>query len=388
LADDPYVLYALLRDKGVVRRVGEGASPAGAPAVWLVSGHAEVSQALRDTRLSSAGPMRQRGRSAAGSAFGVSMVSVDPPEHTRLRGIVSKAFTPRRVTNLRPRIAEIVDELLADVPPGSTFDLMETFAGPLPAIVIAELLGVPREDQERFRAWSNALFDVGFDALQRGPDQRPAGVGELVRYLGEIIDARRAEPADDLLSAMVTAQAEGASLSDAELRATALLLLIAGFETTTNLIGNGTLALLRNEAECARLRADRTLLPSAIEELLRYDSPVQLLTRTVVEPVELGGERIEAPAAVVLLVGAANRDPRVFADPDRLDIGRAKNPHVSFGWGIHHCLGAPLARLEAEVAFTGLLDRYPRFVLGDGGISHRPNPMLRGLSHLSLATST
>jgi pimeloyl-[acyl-carrier protein] synthase len=385
--DDPYPAYAQLREMKRVLRPPVG----GDLAPWVVSGYAEVYQALRDLRFSSArrGPMLMRGSAELAERYasqgsgmgGASMIFSDPPEHTRLRGLVSKAFTPRRISGMRTRLEEIVDQLLAPATARGGIELMDEFAGPLPATVIGELLGVPREDTERFRRWSNELFS------RMGPARdgsAPAAGRALGEYLSEIIAARRREPKDDLISGMIAAQEERQMLTDAELLSTSLVLLIAGFETTTNLIGNGVLALLRHPEQLERLRADRSLLPTAIEEFLRYDSPAQLIVRTTSEPVELGGESLPAKVQVILLLGAANRDPRQFSDPDRFDVGRKDNAHVSFGWGIHHCLGAPLARLEAEVAFGALLDRFPRWHADPAAITRRPNPMLRGLSRLPL----
>jgi pimeloyl-[acyl-carrier protein] synthase len=388
--DDPYPAYAQLRE---VKRVLKP-SIGGDLAPWIVSGYAEVYEALRDVRFSSArrGPMLMRGNAElaeryanqGGGLGGASMIFSDPPEHTRLRGPVSKAFTPRRISGMRPRLEEIVDELLGPASARGSIELMDEFAGPLPATVIGELLGVPREDTERFRRWSNELFSRMGPPREAGSSAPEAGRA-LGQYLAGIIAERRKEPQDDLISGMIAAQEERQVLTDAELLSTSLVLLIAGFETTTNLIGNGVLALLRHPGQLERLRADRTLLPTAIEEFLRYDSPAQLVVRTTSEPIELGGEPLPAKAPVMLLLGAANRDPRQFPDPDRFDVGREENAHVSFGWGVHHCLGAPLARLEAEVAFSALLDRFPSWRADPAAIARRPNPMLRGLARLPLA---
>lgn len=386
--EDPYPAYAQLREMKRVFRPPVG----GELAPWVVSGYAEVYQALRDARFSSVrrGSMLMRGSAELAERYanqagfgGSSMIFSDPPEHTRLRGLVSKAFTPRRIFELRGRLEEIVDQLLTPAAARGSIELMDEFAGPLPATVIGELLGVPPEDQERFRRWSNEMFSRMGPLRDGAP---PAGARfALGEYLAGIIAERRKEPRDDLISGMIAAQEERQMLTDAELLSTSLVLLIAGFETTTNLIGNGVLALLRNPAELERLRADRSLLPTAIEEFLRYDSPAQLIMRSTKEEVELGGELVPTGASVLLLLGAANRDPRQFPDPDRLDVGRKENAHVSFGWGIHHCLGAPLARLEGEVAFTALLDRFPTWKADPTAIARRPNPMLRGLSRLPLA---
>jgi len=308
---------------------------------------------------------------------------MDPPDHTRVRGLVSKAFTPRRVAELRPRIEAIVTTLLDSIEGAGAFDLIDAVAAPLPAIVIAELLGVPAEDHRQFKEWSSALVSaIGSANPLDGRAQFERALGQLLDYLRGIIAERRKAPQDDLISAMLEAQEERDALSDAELLATSNLLLIAGHETTTNLIGNGTLALLRNPEQFARLQRDRSLMRSAIDELLRYDSPVQATARVALEPVALDGATLPTSAMVMTGIGAANRDPEVFDDPDRLDLGRTNNHHLSFGFGAHFCLGAPLARLEAEIAFDALLDRYPKLELASETLTYRPSPVLRGLMAL------
>jgi cytochrome P450 len=311
------------------------------------------------------------------------MLVMDPPDHTRVRGLVNKAFTPRRVASLRQHIEGIVDELLGSVAGRGTLDVIADLAAPLPAFVIAELLGVPRQDYPQFKAWSNDLL-----ALAGGLNRDDAlgrfrhGLDALLGYLRKIISARRKEPRDDLISAMIAAQEAQDALSDSELLATCNLLLLAGHETTTNLIGNGLLALLRNPAELARLRAEPGLLRSGIEEMLRYDSPVQATVRIPTEEIELAGQRIAAGALVVVGIGAANRDPAAFPDPDRFDVARGENRHLAFGFGTHFCLGAPLARLEGEIAFRALLDRFPNLRLSTADVTYRPNVLLRGLTAL------
>jgi cytochrome P450 len=391
LLADPYPFYATLRATNPVFRlpVGEPKSPG----VWLLTRHADVHAVLRDGRFS---VDRRRARIvrdnmdrlpigiAIGEEGGLrTMLVMDPPDHTRVRGLVSKAFTPRRVAALRPRIEEIVDELLGEVGARGTMDVIADFAAPLPAIVIAELLGVPAEDHRKFKRWSSEMVaSVGAGNPLAMREQFEKAFNRLLEYLRGVIAERRRAPADDLISGMIEAQEERDALSDVELVATSNLLLIAGHETTTNLIGNGTLALLRHPDELARLRADRSLLPAAIEELLRYDSPVQATVRVAMQDVEIGGHKIPAEALVITGIGAANRDPSVFAEPDRLDLGRADNHHLSFGLGVHFCLGASLARLEAELAFGALLERFPRLELGADSVSYRSNLILRGLNAL------
>jgi cytochrome P450 len=393
LLANPYPLYAMLRRNNPVFRIpipgAEG------PGQWLLLRHEDAAHALRDPRFSAdrrRAALFQQNRALLppeilGEQGGFrTMLVMDPPDHTRVRGLVSKAFTPRRVASLRPRIEGIVDELLGSVVARGGMDVIADLAAPLPAIVIAELLGVPRGDYQKFKAWSNDLISLAGGMDRDGSLARfRRGLDALLAYLREIISARRREPRDDLISAMIAAQEAHDALSDGELLATSNLLLLAGHETTTNLIGNGLLALLRTPAELERLRGEAGLLRSGIEEMLRYDSPVQVTVRIPIEEIELGGQRIAAGALVVVGIGAANRDPAVFPDPDRFDVARSDNHHLSFGFGSHFCLGAPLARLEAEIAFQALLGRFPGLRLATEKVSYRPNVVLRGLTSLPVA---
>ncbi len=388
LLQDPYPFYRMLRTNNPVFRVPVG--DADSPGLWILTRHRDVQAVLKDSRFSvdrrQAAIVEQfKDRLPLNAALGEdgglrSMLLMDPPDHTRVRGLVSKAFTPRRVAELRPRIEAIVTELLDAIDGASDFDLIDAVAAPLPAIVIAELLGVPAADHRQFKEWSSAL--VSAIASVNPLDARAnfeSALANLLDYLRGIIAERRKAPQDDLISAMLAAQEERDALSDGELLATSNLLLIAGHETTTNLIGNGMLALLRNPDQFARLRDDRTLLRSAIDELLRYDSPVQATARVALEPFTIDDTTLPTGALVMTGIGAANRDPEVFEDPDRLDLGRANNHHLSLGYGAHFCLGAPLARLEAEIAFDALLDRYPKLELASETLTYRPSPVLRGL---------
>jgi len=391
LLQDPYPFYKMLRNSNPVFRVPVG--DADSPGLWILTRHRDVQAVLKDARFSvdrrRAAIVEQfKDRLPIAAALGEegglrSMLLMDPPDHTRVRGLVSKAFTPRRVAELRPRIEAIVTTLLDSVEGGGAFDLIDQLAAPLPAIVIAELLGVPAEDHRQFKEWSSALVSaIGSANPLDGRAQFERALGQLLDYLRGIIAERRKAPQDDLISAMLEAQEERDALSDAELLATSNLLLIAGHETTTNLIGNGTLALLRNPEQFARLQRDRSLMRSAIDELLRYDSPVQATARVALEPVALDGATLPTSAMVMTGIGAANRDPEVFDDPDRLDLGRTNNHQLSFGFGAHFCLGAPLARLEAEIAFDALLDRFPKLELASETLTYRPSPVLRGLMAL------
>jgi cytochrome P450 len=314
------------------------------------------------------------------------MLAVDPPDHTRLRRLVSSAFTARRIEALRPRIEQIATELLDAVEGRPEVDLIDAFAFPLPIQVICELLGVPAEDRDDFREWSNAVVA----GSQAGPKLAPA-IQAMVEYIRALLDERRRSPGDDLLSGLIQVRDAQDRLTEEELSSMVFLLLVAGHETTVNLIGNGTYLLLRDRADGGgtaweELRADRSLLPSAIEEFLRYEGPVETATfRIATEDVELGGVTIPAGDPVVVSLLSANRDADQFPDADLLRLDRVQSPsHLAFGHGIHYCLGAPLARLEAQIAFTALLDRHPglRLAVPAEELRWRPGLLLRGLEEL------
>jgi cytochrome P450 len=388
---DPYSLQARLREEGPVVQVQ---MPEGYPA-WLITRYADVRAALADPRLSKDWrkfvPPRAEGNGADSidEMMGVHMLNMDPPDHERQRRLVTKAFTPGRVEGLRPRVAEITASLLDNLAaaPGHEVDLLELFAFPLPVTVISELLGIPAKDRDKFRAWSNAAVS---SVAEQG--EMRATNAEMIQYFSAHIDARHgaAGVSDDLLSALVQAQDQDDRLSTGELISLMFLLLIAGHETTVNLIASGTLALLRDPAARARLRDDRSLLPAAIEEMLRYTSPVNHSTfRFTLEPVTIAGVDIPARQIVIAGLSSANRDGSRFAKPGSFDIDRAERGgqaggHVAFGHGIHYCLGAPLARLEAEIAFGGLLDRFPDMTLAvpPADLRWRPSTLIRGLETL------
>jgi cytochrome P450 len=394
LLANPYPIYAALRRSNPVFKLPLPLPGAG---VYVLTRHADVEQVLKHPhasvdRLRADVVQQFRDRLPAqllGEAGGLrSMLLLDGADHARVRGLVNRAFTPRRVATLAPRIGKLVEALLDAALAKGRFDLMRELAEPLPAIVIAELLGVPPEDHRLFKEWAatlvNSLGRAG--PLERGPEF-DAALTALLDYLRDVIARRRADPRDDLISAMIAAQEESSALSDHELLSNSLLLLLAGHETTTNLIGNGVLALLLDRPQWERLRGRRELLEGAIEELLRFDSPVQATVRVPLEDIAVSGNTLPRHALVVCGIGAANRDPEVYADPDTLDVTRANLRHLSFGFGAHFCLGAGLARLEARLAFGALLDRAPGLELTGEELAHRPNFLLRGLASLPVSVS-
>lgn len=369
---NPYPTYQRLRERDPVHRMR-------LVNAWVLTRYEDVQAVLQDHHRFS---NQEAGAGDREYTKDRSMLDLDPPDHTRLRSLVSKAFTPRSVAALGPRIEKIVEGLLDEVSGEDRFDLIDSFAFPLPIIVIAEMLGVPAEDLDRFKDWSNDIVLSLEPILTREQRERfRRSEQELYEYFEGIIALRRQDPQDDLVSALLAAEEEGDRLSHGELLATLLLLLVAGNETTRNLIGNGMLALLRNPGELQRLKGEPELIETAIDELLRYDSPVQLDGRTALEDVELGGKTIGTGQQVVSVVGAANRDPEAFSDPDRLDIGREEKSHISFGRGIHYCLGASLAKLEGRIAFEGLLERFSSMRLA-AMPQQRKQVVLRGVEDL------
>jgi len=376
---DPYAVHARLRARHPVTRA---IMPGGAP-VWLITGYAEARAALADPRLSKHMPGWHPEPDSIFASLDLHMLNSDPPDHERLRKLVNKAFTARRVERLRPRITAITAGLLDDMSAHRDrpeVDLLASFAFPLPITVICELLGVPTADRDDFRTWSATIVSD-----TSAPEVFQAHATAMIRYFTALLAAKRDEPRDDLLSALIAARDEGDRLSENELVSMAFLLLVAGHETTVNLIASGMLALLLNPAELARLRADPALIGSAVEELLRYVNPVNNATfRCAAEPVEIGGVRISRGDPVLVALSGANRDPARFGDPDRLDLGRDGAGHLAFGHGIHYCLGAPLARLEAEIAFSGLLARFGsiRLAVPATSLRWRPSTLIHGLESL------
>lgn len=384
---DPYPAYASLR-------ATEPVHYSETLAAWVLTTYEDCDAVLRNPRVFSNNPMnasreladviRQR-RGELPLGLVPTVLNSDAEVHARLRGIVSRAFTPRVVAELEPRIADIAEFLLHDAPRSEPFDLVKTFAEALPVIVIAELLGVPSEDRPLFRRWSSAIAETTRPMPTHAMfEDVKAAATELIEYMTSIIEQRQAEPREDLISALVQAESEGSRLSRDELLAFITVLLVAGHETTTHLIGNGAFALLDAPEQLAALRADPSLTPAAVEEMLRYDSPVQAVVRIATEDTEIRGTAIAKGAVVLVMIGAADRDPARFAEPDRFDIARVDNDHLAFGRGPHFCLGAPLARLEGRVAFEALLSHLPTLELA--GTPERSSTfVLRGMRHLPVA---
>ncbi len=387
---DPYPRYAQLREHWPVHRLVLE-MPGNSVGTWVLTRFDHCQAALRHTHVGKDFASMQRrwgldeDELATQQSFSnarPSMLFSDPPNHTRLRGLVAKAFTPRTVDALRPDIVRLADEVFDAVGDGDV-DIMAALAFPLPVSVIGEMLGVPRADRPQFqrlvRASAAALEPyVSAELLEQANE----ATLEMEDYFRHLVAVRRSAPEADLLSQLIAAEDDGDQLSEQELLTSAILLFAAGFETTTNLIGNGLLALLRHPGEIERLREDPGLLPSAVDELLRYDSPVQVNGRIAATDIEIGGHAFPRGATLLVLQGAANRDPSRFPDPDRLDVGRQDGTSMSFGTGIHFCLGAALARAEGQVVFGRLLDRYAHIELLDDNPRYRDSITLRGLAEL------
>jgi cytochrome P450 len=386
---NPYAVYRRLRsDDPVHWDKADGR--------WVLTRYADIVSVLRSQAASS-----DRAAAAAKLAPASfrpllefranSMINSDPPKHTRLRGLVSKAFTSRAVDAMTDRIQRLVNGFLDAAAPRRDMDVIADLAYPLPVTVIAEMLGVPPADRDRFKHWSDEM------ALLAGGGGSPADLSldeyhriatafqELMDYFARVVSDRRTHPQDDLLTALAKAEEAGVRLSADELYANAVLLLVAGNETTTNLIGNGVLALLRHPDQLARVSAEPAIVASAIEEIVRYDGPVQFTGRLLKDDLTVGGKKLGAGQSVVLLLGAANRDPDQFSDPDRFDVGRVDNKHLAFGLGSHYCLGAQLARLEGRIAIQTLVRRMPGLRLHGPAPEYRPHFNLRGLKSLNVA---
>jgi cytochrome P450 len=379
---DPYPSFAQARAVAPVQwHEGLG--------LWLAFTHAEANAVLRDRRLGRI--WADKAPAERFESFNLihrnAILEMEPPDHTRLRRLISAAFARGHVERLRPWVEDLARTLvdgLAERSDGSEpVDLLSGMAAELPVAVIAELLGVPDADRPLLRPWSNAIvkmYEYGRTTAIEDSAERAAA--EFVAYLRDLAAERRKNPGEDLVSHLVSVRdAEGDRLSEDELVTTCILLLNAGHEATVNVTGNGTLALLRHPDQQARLRADRSLLPTAIEEFMRFDSPLQLFERTATEDVEIGGITVEKGRKIAALLGAANHDPAVFDAPETLDVGRTENPHISFGAGVHFCIGAPLARVELQATFGALLDRTSSLELG-GEPVRRPEFVIRGLAEL------
>ncbi len=384
---DPFAFYARLRAEAPVYRMS---LPTGEPA-WLVTRYDDVVAVLKDERFVKDTANAMRPAQAARQpwfrkvfkSLKRNMLEVDPPDHTRLRALVAKAFTPRLIEQMRGRIQVLTEELLDKVQDRGGMDLIHDYALPLPSTIIAEMLGVPVADRHRFHRWSQSVLSAG--ASTWGLVKAVPNVLLFIRYLRKIIKNRRAEPQDDLISALARAEEAGDTLSENELLAMVFLLLVAGHETTVNLIGNGMLALLEHLDQMEILRLDPSLIKPAVEELLRYTSPVEMATeRYAREDVTIAGMRIRRGDMVFPVLASANRDERQFPVPDVLDIKREPNKHLSFGLGTHFCLGAPLARLEGQIAINTLLRRFPelRLCVAPQMLRWRPGLVLRGLEAL------
>ncbi len=384
---DPYPVYQRLREESPVHR-----SPLG---FFVLTRYEDCASLLRDPRVSndftnSTAAMEEAAKQGIdleqlASENTRPFLFMDPPDHTRLRSLVSKAFTPRVVEGLRPRAQQIVDRLLDAAVARGEIDVIADLAYPLPVTIISEMLGVPAEDHEVFQDWSQEMarsldpdFVLPADVLER---RQKAG-DEFAEYFRALIAKRRLDLRDDLVSALIAAEDGGETLSENELLSTCILLLIAGHETTVNLIGNGMLALLRHPDQMARLRDDPSLIKTAVEELLRFDPPVQLTGRTAKEDIPLSDGVLPAGQQAIMLLGAANRDPRQFVEPDRLDLAREDNRHLAFGMGIHFCLGAPLARIEGQIAIGEMARRLGSPELMVAEPEYKENVTLRGLASL------
>ena len=359
---------------------------------WVVTRYSDVIRVLTDlsaNRTFTPAQLGQYGLSALAPVAKVmlrQMLFMDPPVHTRLRALCSLAFTPARVERLRSHIQEVTDRLIASVAQSGRMDLIADFAAPLPAIITAEMLGVPTEDHKKLKDWS-ATFAMMLGNFQHNPDFVPRvvkTVEEMSQYFLRHIREYRAYPRQGLIHDLMTADVSGDYLSEEEVVANIIVTMVGGQETTTNLIGNGMLTLLRNPSVMEEMRTNRTLIPSAIEEMLRYESPSQHTARLAPQDLEIGGKHISKRQAIIAVLAAANRDPERFPDPDRVDIGRRDNRHVAFGWGPHFCFGAALARIEGQIAFATILHCLQDVVLEPQPITWRFNLGLRGLTALPI----
>jgi cytochrome P450 len=378
---DPYPIFAQLRHESPRWHEQTG--------MWLALSHQHANTVLRDRRLGRI--WRDREPADYFEPFNLlhrnQMMENEPPDHTRLRALVAKAFARGHIERLRPRIGELAGTLLDRVAGRTEFDLLADYAEPLPVAVIAELLGVPEADRPLLRPWSNAIVKMyEYERTAQRQGQAVAAAREFADYMRGLARARRVEPGDDLISHLAQIEDGGERLSENELVASAILLLNAGHEASVNVFGNGMVALFRNPAELARVRTDPSVVETAVEEMIRYDAPLQLFERTATADLDLDGVLVNRGEKVAALLGAANRDPAVFVDPDRMDVTRDPNPHLGFGAGIHFCLGAPLARLELQMSVPALLARFPRLELAEAP-QLRPTFVLRGYQSVRVSVA-
>jgi cytochrome P450 PksS len=389
---DPYPFYAQLRDQAPVCRLVLSDKQS----AWLVTRYDDVVTALKDERFCNERAKALTPEQAARTPWMPkvfkplerNLLSLDAPDHSRLRALVHKAFTPRLIEKMRTRVQTLCDGLLDAVEGQGRMDLIRDYALPLPTTIIAEMLGVPTGDRHRFHRWSNAM--ISSSSSMWGKLMVMPHVMAFMRYIGKLIKSRSAHAQEDLTSALVSAREAGDRLSDDELSAMIFLLLVAGHETTVNLIGNGLLALLDHPEQMARLRQDPALVKAAVEELLRYDGPVHIASeRYPCEDVAIAGVTIPRGEMIFPMLGSANRDERQFDRPDELEIAREPNRHVAFGQGVHYCVGAPLARMEGQIAINTLLGRFPelRLAVPRANLRRRPGMGLHGLAALPLAFS-
>ena len=389
---NPFPHYARLRDDAPIHW-----SQMGKMGFWVVARHADCLAMLRDRRVSSDTLNVPEGfrRPIDDDPLAAARLDMrpflfrDPPDHSRLRGLLVKAFTPKVVESLRDRAQHMVDELLEDVLAAGEVDLLEEFASPLPVRVICDLLGVPAEDWDRFREWSDAMargLDPDFLLSDEIVAARDIAVVQFAGYFYDLLADRRKHLGGDLLSRLIEVEEEGSVLTEAEMLSTCILLLVAGHETAAILLSGGTLALLQHPDQMEQFRSDPAVQRTAIEEMLRYVTPVQMTARAMTEDAEFGGVHFAAGDYAILLLASANRDPRQFDDPERFDITRTPNNHLGLGFGIHHCLGAPLARMESQVALATLVRRAPRMTLAVDEITYKSNIVMRGMESLPVLT--
>ena len=387
---NPYPFYAMLRSKDPVHWDEE-------LGFWVLTRYRDIAGVYNHARFSRAQGL-QRGFERLPQAeqtvaepvyrsFSKTMFCSDPPYHTRLRGLVNNAFTPNAVEQMRPHIERIVNDLLDRIQTDEKMDVIHDLAYPLPIMVIAQMLGLPVEHRQSFKQRSDDLFAI-LGSVPHEPhlmERAAQSLGELRHYITDLKEARRRQPKEDLLTALVEVVQDGEHLTQEELVANVIILLSAGHETTSNLIGNGLLALLNNPDQMRKLREQPQLAGSAVEEMMRYDNPVQISYRSAAEDVEIGGKRICRGQLVNSILAAGNRDPQRFSEPDRFEITRDEGRHLSFGLGIHFCLGAPLVRLEAQIAFTAILKRFPRLALASDNLEWQEHPIFRGVKSLPVS---